>query len=615
MEGKAMRYSGSLLWITALVISLSSFAATLRAVEAPVKPAVPAKAKEVAPSKDELALKQQQIAEKYRRFEEVILRMAELTATTDPKRAALLRRAAAQSKDQLIGLQLEKLAETIRKGTLGSAVKNQGDVEQELGTILDLLMTEQRQDRVKEERERLKEQIRKIKEFINRQTELKGQTENANEIKELSPSQGRLAEDTAKLAQEMKAAGSSKQSDAKSKGAEKSSGDGDSKKDGSGGEEKKSDDKSKDGKNDSKSGDKNDKDAKAGDKESDSKKSDSKKSDSDKSKSGDSKAGEKSDGKSSEKGDSKSGKSSKSDSKSKGQGEPKPGDPMEGESADSGNQQQQQQQSPGQKRIAAAQQKMQDAKKKLDEAKKEGAQQDQEEAIRELEQAKAELEDILRQLREEELARTLAQLEQRFREMLVMQHEVYEGTKRLDAVPVDRRSPNDEVESGRLSRRESQILVEAEKALTVLRDEGSAVAFPEAVEMMRDDMQVVVQYLARFKVDKVTQGVEEDIIAALEEMIAALQKAQKKQQEQKQKPQQGQGGQQDQPLVDQLAELKMIRALQMRVNTRTKRYQKLVDGPEGTTDQPELVKALKDLAEREQRIFQTTRDIVTGKNK
>ena len=69
MEGKAMRYSGSLLWITALVISLSSFAATLRAVEAPVKPAEPAKAKEVAPSKDELALKQQQIAEKYRRFD------------------------------------------------------------------------------------------------------------------------------------------------------------------------------------------------------------------------------------------------------------------------------------------------------------------------------------------------------------------------------------------------------------------------------------------------------------------------------------------------------------------------------------------------------------------
>ncbi|MBL8828255.1 MAG: hypothetical protein JNM18_14840, partial [Planctomycetaceae bacterium] len=583
-----MRYFGSLLWITAVVVSLSSFAATLWAVDGPAKAGDPAKTKEVALSKDELALKQQQIAEKYRRFEEVILRMAELTAATDPKRAALLRRAAAQSKDQLIGLQLEKLAETIRKGTLGSAVKNQADVEQELSTILELLMTEQRQDRVKEERERLKEQLRKIKEFINRQTELKGQTENAADVKELSPRQGRLAEDTAKLAQDMKAAGAPKQSDAKSKGAEKSAGDGDSKKDGSGGEEKQSAEKSKDSKGDSKSGDKNDKDAKSGDKDKDSKQSDQ-----DKSKSGDSKSGEKSDGKSQEKGDSKSGKSSKSDSKSKGQGDPKQGDPMEGEGSQSQDQQQQQQ-SPGQKRIAAAQQKMQDAKKKLDEAKKDGAQQDQEEAIRELEQAKAELEDILRQLREEELARTLAQLEQRFREMLVMQHEVYEGTKRLDAVPADRRSPNDEVESGRLSRRESQILVEAEKALTVLRDEGSAVAFPEAVEMMRDDMQIVVQYLARFKVDKVTQGVEEDIIAALEEMIAALQKAQKKQEEQKQKPQPGQGGEQEQPLVDQLAELKMIRALQMRVNTRTKRYQKLVDGPDGTTDQPELVKALKE---------------------
>src|SRR5207244_2495706 len=131
-------------------------------------------------------------------------------------------------------------------------------------------------------------------------------------------------------------------------------------------------------------------------------------------------------------------------------------------------------------RIASAQKRMQDAQKKLDQAKKEGAKEDQDEAIRELEKAKAELEEILRQLREEELARTLAQLEQRFREMLALQHEVYEGTKRLDTIPAERRGANDEVESGRLSRKESVILIEAEKALAVLREEGTAVAFPEA---------------------------------------------------------------------------------------------------------------------------------------
>ena len=63
-----------------------------------------------------------------------------------------------------------------------------------------------------------------------------------------------------------------------------------------------------------------------------------------------------------------------------------------------------------------------------------------------------------------------------------------------------------------------------------------------------------------------------------------------------------------------LAELKMIRALQMRVNTRTQKYNKLVDGAEGIADKPDLVEALRGLADRERRIFDRTRDIVTGKN-
>ncbi len=76
-----------------------------------------------------------------------------------------------------------------------------------------------------------------------------------------------------------------------------------------------------------------------------------------------------------------------------------------------------------------------------------------------------------------------------------------------------------------------------------------------------------------------TQGLEEDIIAALEEMIEALQKAQKEMEDQKQQQQQQQQqGKQDKPLIDQIAELKMIRSLQLRVNRRTQRYADLIEG-------------------------------------
>ncbi len=204
-------------------------------------------------------------------------------------------------------------------------------------------------------------------------------------------------------------------------------------------------------------------------------------------------------------------------------------------------------------------------------------------------------------------------LEGRFRKMLQMQIEVYEGTVRVDKVPEPDRGHDEEIEAGRLSRREALIVVEADRALNLLHEEGSAVAFPESVEQIREDMQQVVDRLARSKVEIITQGIEQDIIAALEETIKALQKAQ---QDQKAgKPQKGQPmppG--EEPLVDKIAELKMIRALQMRINTRTKRYSKLLESDTEQTNRPDILDALQRLGEREDRVHQVTHDIVVGKN-
>ncbi len=205
-------------------------------------------------------------------------------------------------------------------------------------------------------------------------------------------------------------------------------------------------------------------------------------------------------------------------------------------------------------------------------------------------------------------------LEARFRKMMQMQQEVYIGTLRLDAVPVPERTHNHEIEASRLSNKESQIVVEVDKALQLLHEDGTAVAFPEAIEQMREDMQQVVQRLARAKVGKITQGIEEDILAALKDMIEALKKAQKDLEDKKsQKNKPGAGQAQDPPLVDILAELRMIRALQMRVNKRTDRYSKLIQGDQA--DNAELVEALRRLADREERIYRVTRELQLGKNK
>ena len=82
---------------------------------------------------------------------------------------------------------------------------------------------------------------------------------------------------------------------------------------------------------------------------------------------------------------------------------------------------------------------MKQAQQKLAEAQRKEAVKDEEEAARMLAEAKAELEELLRQMREEEIGRTLAMLEARFRKMLEMELQVYESTIRLFKIPPARR--------------------------------------------------------------------------------------------------------------------------------------------------------------------------------
>jgi hypothetical protein len=261
---------------------------------------------------------------------------------------------------------------------------------------------------------------------------------------------------------------------------------------------------------------------------------------------------------------------------------------------------------------------MRAARERLDEAKRVEAVAEQEQAQRLLEQAKAELEEILRQLREEEIERVLAMLEGRFRKMLEMQLKVYDGTVQLDKMPSTERTRQFSIQAGKLGLEQRKIVLEVDKALALLREEGSSVAFPEAVQQMRSDMDQIAGRLSEEEVGLRTQGLEEDVISALEEMIEALQKAQRDaEQRRTQPPPPTQGEPSDPPLVDQLAELKMIRALQMRVNNRTQRYAQLLEDmsdPVGQALDEDLIDSLRDLSQRQQRIHQVTSDIVVGRN-
>jgi hypothetical protein len=98
-------------------------------------------------------------------------------------------------------------------------------------------------------------------------------------------------------------------------------------------------------------------------------------------------------------------------------------------------------------------------------------------------------------------------------------------------------------------------------------------------------------------------------------MIDALQKEiEKKKNDQQQTQQPGQQGeQQDKPLVEQIAELKMLRSLQLRINRRTKRLGGMVKGEQATD--ADVIDQLRDLARRQSQVQQATHDLATGKNR
>ncbi|MEX1228911.1 MAG: hypothetical protein WEB58_01650 [Planctomycetaceae bacterium] len=637
-----------------LVASLTVFSITERGAfaqdDADGNNAPEADASETTPSSptvidDPLSTRQDAVAIQYDRFEKTLRELSEYMKTTDPGRADLLIRAFGQSKKDQVAVQMHELVRLLDQDQLGDALERQQQLVEQLHGLLGLLQSEDRRSEIDDEKKRVQELLKDLGKLISQQIGVRSRTERGEDMKGLSDKQGKVAENADQLIEkigEQDAEKNRRSADAqKSDGEENPSEAEDADSDNKDAESKDADGKKSD---DEKSGDKKDK----GDKKSDGEKDNSDKKDAE------DKDGEKDDSDSSE-GDSNSSKEGKGKSDKKGEpkdakssegepseGEPSESEPSEGEPSESqpsegqpsqgqpsqgqpskgkpgesqpGQPQEQQQQTPGREEIEQARKEMEKAIEELEKQARDKASGHQDEALRKLAEAKAKLEEILRQLREEERELALQDLEARFQRMLALQTAVYTGTVALHKNASEEQTARHHTRSIKLARDEDVIIMEAEKALTLLRDEGTSVAFPEAVEQIRDDMTLVARRLGRAQTDAQTVGYEEDIIAALKEMIEALQKEIEKAKEQKQQQQQpGQQGQpQDNSLVEKIAELKMLRSLQLRINRRTKDLGKL--NPAEQASDPDIIDQLKQLSRRQARLQQATHDIVTGKNK
>jgi hypothetical protein len=504
-----------------------------------------------------LAKREEELLRQYRDLERSFLRLADLMAASDPRRSALLRNVFERAREEQVGDRLSTIVGLLEKGQfLKAGTSQQGAVEQFRG-LLDLLESGDSDRQLVNTKQEVRQFLSRLAKAIARQRDIEGSTEAGGREAELAERQKGLAEETKALADDI--GGFAKRIDARE--GRPAAGDAGQPGKQEPGEQAREPAGSADG------APEDDGTPAAG--------------------------------------------------RPQGNGEPGEPAPGGGEAAAEEEPAEDDDVSRARRtmrRLQAAEQRMQKARRQLDEARRRDARQDQQKAVEELETARAELEQILRQMREQEVERLLVQLETRVREMLKAERLVRSAAEKLAAEAAAAADRERELEAARLGREQAAIGTDAAKALLLVRDDGSAVAIPQALEAVRDDAAQAAARLSRGDVGGTTRGILADLVTSLEELLAALEKAQREQQSKQagaaggRPPEPG-----EQPLVDKLSELKMIRSLQMRVNTRTKRFSQLLDAGAERADSPELLEALDRLAERQRRVERAAHDIVTGR--
>ena len=548
-------------------------------------------------SVENIKAEQERLAERYKQLEAKLFSLHEFEKDSNPGRSKLLQKAFLQSQEKMTNVQLTRAVKLISDGKFKDAEKMQAEALTNLTEMLKLLQAEDRDQRIRDDIDRYKEYAKEVDRLLRIQKGIRGQTEAGIDQGRLGKSEESAAKRTAELAKKIGEENQAKAGNA-GQGAE---GDSDS---------------------DSESGDSP---ANEGDPEGDPKEGSNGKGD------GNESAGDKGDpegskGESSEgagegqSGEGQSGEGQSGEGQS-GEGQSGEGQSGEGQSGEgSQSPQEPQETDPVQQKIEAAQKKMEEASKALKDAKRENATEKMEEAEKALAEAKKELEEILRQLREEEVDSKLKMLEERFRAMLEQQIRVNESTNKLALTPKEARTTEFEISANRLAGDQKIIATAAGRALLLLKEDGTSIAFPVTVEEMQQDMIQVANRLSAAKVNTVTQEIEADIVETLNELIEALeiiQKENEEQDQQQQDSQQQQGQPGDEPLVDRIAELKMLKSLQQRIFKRHQRYSKYLDDPDdpvGVSQEPDVVAALERLAGRQAQLTEITRQLVNEIN-
>ena len=595
---------------------------------------------------DQLKQQQSQLATQYANLEEVFLRMSEIEAATNPTRAGLLMQAAQMSKQLATQQRMLQAGDLLGKGQFSRAIPEMEASKENLKKLLELLQSENRSSRIKDERKMLEEVLKDIRRIENIQRATRGRTESgqdtqsaANDQKDLEQQLQTAEKDLADKKEKSNTPNDSsankdtnkndKNSDANQSNPKNEQPKNESGKQGTEQKEpnssEKSDQQMKDPQENNKPNDKDPNNSQ--EKNTDRKNTDQDKNDPNKSEQNSEPNKSDSQKSDSQKSDPKKSNSEQSDTEQPNTEQPNTeqseSEQSESEQSENADRKPKSKQEQARDRVQKARQRMQKAEKNLRENKRKDAVEEQEKAEEELQQAIAELEKILKQLREEEIERTLVDLETRLKRMAEWERTIREQSEKLGNLAGEERDRQLDIQANKLATEQLKVAMEGQRAMLLLKDEGSSQAFPEALQQVINDAQLVVKRLNAADLSVNTLAIEDEIIGALDEMLESLQEVQKKREEEKQNRREdgsggGGGSPPEEPLVGAIAELRLIKTLQLRVNRRTDRLADQSNNKDdliGEVSDQKLREELLELSGRQQKIQGVTRDILLEASK
>ena len=147
---------------------------------------------------------QKSVAERFSRLEMLLLRSADLEAGENPTRAALLQQAVQLSKQAELTELLADAASNLERGQYSEAIEKQKLSRESLKRLLELLQSENREQRIREQRDEVRRWIEETDRLLRLQSSLRGRTEGGQDVQQAAQDQQKLSRKATEIADELK---------------------------------------------------------------------------------------------------------------------------------------------------------------------------------------------------------------------------------------------------------------------------------------------------------------------------------------------------------------------------------------------------------------------------